>query len=92
MYLSIHIGVRRTAFNPHFAVLSGLKLNIGWFLTLKLGFLKVTFTLFQSTVFTPDDIIGVDAPEGLVATDDPGVDSIFVRLVLESLRFTMFIL
>ena len=46
-------------------------------------------TLFQSTVLTADNKIGVDDPDGLVATEETGVDSLFVRLVLETLRLTM---
>ena len=48
--------------------------------------------MFQSTAEEPEDNIGVDAPDGLVATEEPGVDSFLVRFVLESLRLTIFIL
>ena len=46
--------------------------------------------MFQSTAEDTEGNTGVDAPDGLVATEEPGVDSFFVRLVLESLRLTMF--
>lgn len=56
---------------------------------MKSGFLNDNCTLFQSTVLTADNKIGVDDPDGLVATEETGVDSLFVRLVLETLRLTM---
>ena len=57
---------------------------------MKSGFLNDNCTLFQSTVLTADNKIGVDDPDGLVATEETGVDSLFVRLVLETLRLTIF--
>ena len=57
---------------------------------MKFGFLNDTWILFQSTAEDTEGNTGVDAPDGLVATEEPGVDSFFVRLVLESLRLTMF--
>ena len=62
------------------------------YITWKLEFLNVILTLFQSNVTGPAAAVtGVDAPDGVFATEETGVESLFDPADLESRRFTILI-